>query len=100
MPTEITTIIDQIVTLSNTETTKAAEQTMRDYFDTLRDHMYFKTAEITSFTYDPLIGVTSQTDPKGYTMHYEYDGYNRLEFVKDNEGKLISENKYKYKNQQ
>ncbi len=53
---------------------------------------------VTTYTYDPLIGVTSITDPKGYTIYYHYDSFNRLEFVKDAEGHLLSENKYNYKN--
>ncbi|MBP2832609.1 RHS repeat protein [Aquimarina sp. U1-2] len=54
---------------------------------------------VTTYTYDPLIGMTRMTDPKGYTTYYTYDDFNRLEFVKDAEGKLISENKYNYKGQ-
>ncbi|WP_073314139.1 hypothetical protein [Aquimarina spongiae] len=55
-------------------------------------------ALITTYTYEPLIGITSMTDPKGYTMTYHYDAFNRLEFVKDQQGNLVSENKYNYKN--
>ncbi len=68
--------------------TTMQENTLRDLSDVM----------VTTYTYDPLIGVTSMTDPKGYTTYYEYDDFNRLEFVKDAEGKLISENKYNYKN--
>ena len=53
---------------------------------------------VTSYTYDPLIGVTSITDPRGRTVYYEYDEFNRLEFVKDHEGKIVNENQYYYKN--
>ncbi len=55
-------------------------------------------ALITTYTYDPMIGVTSITDPRGYTMTYEYDVFNRLEYVRDANGDLISENTYNYKN--
>ncbi|KAA1243239.1 RHS repeat domain-containing protein [Aquimarina sp. RZ0] len=55
-------------------------------------------AMITTYTYDPLIGITSMTDPRGYTMTYHYDDFNRLEYVKDAEGNLVSENQYNYKN--
>ncbi|WP_303318396.1 hypothetical protein Q4Q34_10135 [Flavivirga abyssicola] len=55
-------------------------------------------AMVTTYTYDPLVGATSITDPKGYTIYYEYDDFNRLEFIKDDTGKLLSENKYNYKN--
>ncbi len=99
MPGDVTTMINNIVALSDTEVTRAEEQTIREQFDLLRDHEFFEDAALISFTYDPLIGVTSQTDPRGYTMTYHYDDFNRLEFVKDAEGKLISENKYRYKNQ-
>lgn len=53
-------------------------------------------AMVTTYTYDPLIGVTSMTDPKGYTVYYEYDELNRLVRVKDKDGKILSENKYHY----
>ncbi|WP_298320500.1 RHS repeat domain-containing protein [uncultured Aquimarina sp.] len=53
---------------------------------------------ISTYEYKPLIGVTKMTDPRGYTMTYHYDAFNRLEYVKDAAGKLISENQYNYKN--
>ncbi len=64
--------------------------------NTLRNGL--ANALITTYTYDPLIGITAMTDPKGYTTTYHYDASNRLEFVKDHLGNLVSENKYNYKN--
>ncbi len=55
-------------------------------------------AMVTTYTYDPMVGVTSMTDPRGYTVYYEYDDFNRLQYVRDADGNLISENKYHYKN--
>ncbi len=55
-------------------------------------------AMVATYIYDPLIGVTSMTDPRGYTMTYHYDEFNRLKFVKDQEGNIVSENEYHYKN--
>ncbi|WP_337968400.1 RHS repeat domain-containing protein [uncultured Flavobacterium sp.] len=52
---------------------------------------------ITGYTYKPLIGVTSVTDSKGLITFYEYDSFNRLQFVKDADGNLLSENQYHYK---
>ncbi len=57
-----------------------------------------KDAQITFFTYDPLVGVTSITDPRGETIYYEYDAMNRLEFVKNSAGNILKEHKYNYKN--
>jgi YD repeat-containing protein len=46
-----------------------------------------------------LIGVTSSTDPRGQTVYYEYDAFNRLEKVKDQDGRILTKNEYHYKNQ-
>ncbi|MNF97655.1 RHS Repeat protein [compost metagenome] len=54
---------------------------------------------IKTYTYLPLIGVSTITDPRGNTTTYTYDAFGRLEFVKDAQGNLLSENQYKYKNQ-
>jgi hypothetical protein len=55
-------------------------------------------AMITTYTYKPLIGISTTTDAKGITTFYEYDEFNRLKIVKDNNGKVLSENQYHYKN--
>lgn len=57
-------------------------------------------AMVTTYTYDPLIGITSITDPKGETIYYHYDNFNRLEYVLDKDGKVLGKNEYHYKNQQ
>ena len=38
----------------------------------------FRNAFVTVFTYKPLVGVTSITDPRGITTFYEYDCFGRL----------------------
>lgn len=54
-------------------------------------------AMITTYTYQPLFGVSTITDPKGDTTTYTYDNFGRLEFVKDNKGNILTENQYHYK---
>ncbi|ULC57921.1 hypothetical protein MBM09_08305 [Flaviramulus sp. BrNp1-15] len=54
-------------------------------------------ALVTTYTYDPLVGITSMTDPKGYLIYYEYDSFNRLEYVRDAMGNIFSKTKYHYK---
>ncbi|WP_417355436.1 hypothetical protein [Flavobacterium sp.] len=55
-------------------------------------------ALVTTFTYKPLIGLHTVTDPKGYQYTYEMDNLGRLRFVKDQDGNIITENNYHYKN--
>ena len=55
-------------------------------------------ALVTTYTHIPLVGVSSITDPKGQTVYYTYDGLGRLEYVKDADGKLLTDYQYHYKN--
>lgn len=98
MPTDVLDLIHQIRVISNDDDTEVEETAMRAQFKVLREHPFFKNSMLTAYTYDPLIGVTSITDPKGYTMYYHYDDFNRLKQVKDHEGHIISENEYNFKN--
>lgn len=70
------------------------EKTLRTALNELRAKL--PNAMTTTFTFNPLIGVTSATDPKGYTIYYEYDDFNRLKLTKDIDGKILSENNYNY----
>jgi len=60
---------------------------------------YPSDALMTTYTYDPLIGITSITDEKGVTNYYEYDTFQRLINVKDKDGNLLKHTDYHYQNQ-
>ena len=75
------------------------EGTLRAALNNLRNLSSLSDAMVTTYTYDPLIGITSITDPQGYTTYYEYDEFNRLKKVKDADGKILSQNEYHYKDQ-
>jgi YD repeat-containing protein len=76
-------------------------QTQRDLWitfnKTLRGHWLVENAQITTYTYKPLIGITSQTDARGVVTRYEYDGFGRLIKVSDQNGKIIKQLEYNYK---
>ncbi|MCF6168797.1 RHS repeat domain-containing protein [Lutibacter sp.] len=97
--TELNTLLklQNIQTPFNQDTTANADN-IRTMMSELREVM--PEAQITSYTYTPLIGVTSITDPRGETIYYEYDEFNRLIQVKDAQLNILSKNEYHYKNQQ
>lgn len=61
----------------------------------------FRTAlpgyQITTYTYNPLIGVTSITPPSGIREVYIYDTANRLQEIRDINGNILKSYEYKYK---
>jgi len=61
--------------------------------------LYPVMAQMTTYTYDPLIGVTSQTDINNKITYYEYDGLGRLIDLKDQDGNVIKTIEYHYKGQ-
>jgi hypothetical protein len=54
---------------------------------------------VSTFTYKPLVGMTSQTDPKGMTTYYTYDSFNRLSQVLDLNNNILKDYTYHFYNQ-
>jgi YD repeat-containing protein len=88
--------IDTKNSLGNVITYNGKEGKLREALQGLRNAL--PNAQVTTYTYDPLIGVTSMTNPRGETIYYTYDTFNRLEFVKDADGNILTNNQYNYKN--
>ena len=62
--------------------------------DGIRGHSSLGNAQITTYTYKPLIGQQTLKDPSGITTNYFYDNYNRLSEIKDHEQRTLSSYKY------
>ncbi|GGA92009.1 hypothetical protein GCM10011511_14260 [Puia dinghuensis] len=58
--------------------------------------LYPSTAQMTTYTYDPLIGMTSQTDAGNRVTYYEYDGLARLKRVRDQDYNIVKTLDYQY----
>lgn len=54
-------------------------------------------ARITTYTYDPIAGMTSSTDANQNTTYFDYDDFGRLKYVKDSEKNVVRSYSYNYK---
>lgn len=61
--------------------------------------LYPEGAQMKTFTYDPLLGITSQCDVNNRITYYEYDVFGRLSVVRDHDKKIVKKMDYKYRQQ-
>ncbi|MDE3234529.1 MAG: RHS repeat protein [Bacteroidota bacterium] len=78
-------------TISNMSTTDA---NMRAALSSLRSGL--PSALVNTYTYTPMLGMTSQTDARGYLSTFEYDALGRLLRTRDMDGNIIKQNAYTY----
>lgn len=64
------------------------------FIDEIR--IYPKNAQMNTYTYDPLVGITSETDPNGLTTSYKYDMHGRLIEISDFDGTILKKFEYNY----
>jgi YD repeat-containing protein len=63
-----------------------------DYYDEVK--IFPADAQLSTFAYEPLVGMISRTDPRGAATSYTYDGFNRLENIKDHNGNIVKNYSY------
>jgi YD repeat-containing protein len=81
--------------MANLQTASNSGTLTQTSFSNLRNAL--PNAMITTYTYVPLIGISTIADPKGYKTTYIYDSFGRLKEVRDMDNNLLSENQYNYK---
>lgn len=69
---------------------------MRQELNNLRMALATTKSLITTYTYDPLIGITSQADEKGLITYFSYDNYNRLAVIRDYQNNILKQYNYYY----
>jgi YD repeat-containing protein len=68
-----------------------------DAIDEVR--IYPSDAMMTTYTYEPLVGLTSETDPNGKSVFYEYDPLHRLRLIRDEDKNILKKICYNYAGQ-
>jgi hypothetical protein len=67
------------------------------FLDELR--LYPATAQMVTYTYLPLVGMTTSCDAGNKVAYYFYDAFQRLKWIKDQDGNIIKTFQYHYENQ-
>lgn len=92
-------LIDSIVNPSNIDASanpNSSEASFLVALDQFRSNVNLSGYSITTYTYDPLIGVRSTTPPSGISEFYIYNIANKLEKIVDINNNIIKEYKYNY----
>ena len=97
---QVSDLASTIISASNADgdlSPNTDESALLSALDAFRKKETLAGFQITTYTYDPLIGVRSITPPSGIREIYIYDDANRLKEVRDINGRILKENKYNYK---
>ena len=57
------------------------------------------TIQLNTYTYNPLVGITSETNPNGLSKYYEYDRFSRLILIQDHDNNILKKICYNYAGQ-
>ncbi|WP_321515376.1 BACON domain-containing protein [Marinifilum fragile] len=96
VPSGFSSIEEMLVDLEGL-TTNDQKATLKSFNNSIRNNTSLEDAFITTYTYLPTVGMTSQTDPNGVTTYYEYDDYGRLLNVKNDDELILYNYTYHYR---
>ncbi len=86
-------------TLTGQDVDEASEKVLLKSLDAYRTHEGLKNFMVTTYTYDPMLGVTTVTAPNGMRGVYRYDQNGKLKSVIDVNGNIVKDYQYNVKPQ-
>lgn len=84
---------------NNIATSTTQQDSWKTFVTNLKNNSGLANTALMLYTYKPLVGITSRTDPGGITTYYEYDQFGRLQRIRDNNRNIIKHYEYHYKNE-
>ena len=93
---QVKNLVSDIISKSNEDKDEVSEKNLITALDNFRNKEELKNFQVTTYTHNPLIGVTSITPPSGIREIYKYDDANRLKQVLDIHGNILKEYNYHY----
>lgn len=86
-----------VVISSDSDTSASYEkQTFIPELDNFRKNPALKDYQISMYSHDPLVGITSITSPSGIREYFIYDSANKLQRIVDSNDKIIKEYQYNF----
>ncbi len=93
---EVLAVLGQTA-INNLNSATVTEESIRTSINTLRNHLTMQKAEVSTYSFKPLIGMTSSTDQRGIVTSYQFDGFQRLKNVLDFNGYVLKDYLYNYR---
>jgi YD repeat-containing protein len=74
----------------------SSDTQLRTELNKIRTGLASPNVMVSTYTYQVGVGVTSETDPTGKTVFYEYDRFGRLKLIRDMDSKILKQFSYQY----
>ncbi|MPL56591.1 hypothetical protein SDC9_02077 [bioreactor metagenome] len=101
---DVASYVNEIINYSNQDNNptefnlskEESENLLISSLNNFRNKSELLKYRITTYSYNPLIGVTTITNPNGLIEFYKYNNFNKLDKILDVNNNIIKEFKYKF----